>query len=112
MEILVALLIGTLFSISIYLLLSGNLLRMIIGTGLLSHGTHLFLLTTGGLYQGAPPILKEDVTNYVDPLPQALILTAIVIGFGVTAFLVVLGYRTFQDLGSDQMGNLKGGQDD
>ncbi|MEI4771739.1 Na(+)/H(+) antiporter subunit C [Psychrobacillus sp. FJAT-51614] len=111
MEILMSILIGFLFMAAIYLILSRSLLRIIIGTGLLSHGTHLLLLTMGGLSGKAAPVLAEGITDYVDPLPQALILTAIVISFGVTAFSLVLAYRTYKELGTDNMDLMKGTED-
>lgn len=111
MEILMSILIGFLFMASVYLILSRSLLRIIIGTGLLSHGTHLLLLTMGGLGGESAPVLAEGVTDYVDPLPQALILTAIVISFGVTAFSLVLAYRTYKEVGTDNMELMKGTED-
>lgn len=108
MEIVMAVVIGILFMCATYLILSKSILRIIIGTGLLSHGAHLLILTMGGLKQGAVPLLSEEAAAYVDPLPQALILTAIVISFGVTAFLLVLAYRAYQELGTDDMECLKG----
>lgn len=111
MEILMSILIGFLFMAAIYLILSRSLLRIIIGTGLLSHGTHLLLLTMGGLKGKASPVLTDGVTDYADPLPQALILTAIVISFGVTAFSLVLAYRTYKELGTDNMELMKGTED-
>jgi multicomponent Na+:H+ antiporter subunit C len=108
MEIVMAVVIGILFMCATYLILSKSILRIIVGTGLLSHGAHLLLLTMGGLKQGAVPLLSEEAASYVDPLPQALILTAIVISFGVTAFLLVVAYRAYQELGTDDMECLKG----
>ncbi|USK33251.1 Na(+)/H(+) antiporter subunit C [Bacillus sp. F19] len=108
MEILMAIVSGLLFMAATYLMLSKSLLRIIIGTGLLSHGAHLLILTMGGLKKGAAPLLGEEASSYVDPLPQALILTAIVISFGVTSFLLVLAYRAYQELGSDDMDQLRG----
>ncbi|PLR79367.1 Na(+)/H(+) antiporter subunit C [Bacillus sp. V3-13] len=108
MEILMAFVIGILFMSATYLMLSKSLLRIIIGTGLLSHGAHLLLLTMGGLKRGAPPLLGEHAETYTDPIPQALILTAIVISFGVTAFFLVLAYRAYQELGTDNMERLRG----
>lgn len=90
MELLMAIVIGILFMCATYLMLSKSILRIIVGTGLLSHGAHLLILTMGGLKSGAVPLLSDEVTSFVDPLPQALILTAIVISFGVTSFLLVL----------------------
>ncbi|MFT4412987.1 Na(+)/H(+) antiporter subunit C [Fredinandcohnia humi] len=108
MEVLMSVVIGILFAAATYLMLSKSLIRVIVGTGLLSHGAHLLLLTMGGLKQGAPPLLGEDASAYVDPLPQALILTAIVISFGVTSFMLVLAYRAYQELGTDNMDQLRG----
>lgn len=110
MEILMAIVIGVLFTCATYLILSKSILRIIIGTGLLSHGAHLLILTMGGLKKGAVPLLGEEAEVYVDPLPQALILTAIVISFGVTAYFLVLAYRTYQELGTDNMDLLRGNE--
>ncbi|MDP5272752.1 Na(+)/H(+) antiporter subunit C [Chengkuizengella axinellae] len=108
MEVLMSVVIGLLFTIGTYLLLTRTLLRIILGTSLLSHGAHLLLITMAGLKTGAPPILNEGVTEYVDPLPQALILTSIVISFGVTSFFLVLAYRAYKELGTDDMDRLRG----
>ncbi|WP_203288681.1 Na(+)/H(+) antiporter subunit C [Metabacillus sp. cB07] len=108
MEILMSIVVGILFMAATYLMLSKSLLRIIIGTGLLSHGAHLLILTMGGLKKGAAPLLGEEASSYVDPLPQALILTAIVISFGVTSFSLVMAYRAYQELGSDNMDQLRG----
>lgn len=108
MEILMAFLIGILFMSATYLMLSKSLLRIIVGTGLLSHGAHLLILTMGGLKRGAAPLLGQHAEAYADPLPQALILTAIVISFGVTAFFLVLAYRAYQELGTDNMDHMRG----
>jgi multicomponent Na+:H+ antiporter subunit C len=110
MEILMAIVIGILFMTATYLMLSKSLLRIIIGTGLLSHGAHLLILTMGGLKRGAAPLLGEHAASFVDPLPQALILTAIVISFGVTSFFLVLAYRAYQELGTDDMNRLRGNE--
>jgi multicomponent Na+:H+ antiporter subunit C len=112
MEILMAFVCGFLFMAAIYLILSKSLLRIIIGTGLLSHGAHLLILTMGGLGGEAPPVLADGVTNYADPLPQALILTAIVIAFGVTAFILVLAYRMYQEFKTDDITKFVKGSDD
>ncbi|MBO8176304.1 Na(+)/H(+) antiporter subunit C [Aeribacillus pallidus] len=110
MEILMAIVIGCLFTAATYLMLSKSLLRIIIGTGLLSHGAHLLILTMGGLKRGAAPLLGEHAEVYVDPLPQALILTAIVISFGVTSFFLVLAYRAYQEIGTDNMDRMRGNE--
>jgi len=97
--ITLAIAVGSLFSAGVYLLLQRSPIRLILGLGLLSHGVNLLLFSTGGLRRGLPPIIADkttftgDISQFVDPLPQALILTAIVISFGVTAFVVVLVNR-------------------
>src|SRR5690625_797515 len=108
MEFIMAIIIGILFTAAVYLILSKSILRIIFGTGLLSHGAHLLLLTMGGLGGTSPPVIVEGVTDYVDPLPQALILTAIVISFGVTAFILVLGYQTYAKHQTDNMDLMRG----
>lgn len=110
MEILMAFVIGILFTCATYLMLSKSILRIIIGTGLLSHGAHLLILTMGGLKRESVPLLGEHAESYVDPLPQALILTAIVISFGVTSYFLVLAYRAYQELGTDNMDLLRGNE--
>lgn len=108
MEILMSLLIGVIFMSATYLMLSKSLLRIIVGTGLLSHGVHLLVLTMGGLKRGAAPLLGQQAEAYTDPLPQALILTAIVISFGITALFLVVAYRSYQELGTDNMEHMRG----
>jgi len=111
MEIVMSFVIGFLFMAAVYLMLSKSLLRIIIGTGVLSHGAHLLLLTMGGLGGASPPVVSPGVSDYADPLPQALILTAIVISFGVTAFFLVLAYRSYQELETDNMNLMRGTED-
>ncbi len=99
--------IGILFAAGVYLVLSKSLLRIILGTSLLTHGVHLLLLTMARLKNGAPPLLADGTREYVDPLPQALILTSIVISFGVTSFFLVLAYKAYQRLGTDDVEQLR-----
>lgn len=108
MELMISLAVGVLFAIGVYLILSKTLLRIILGTSLLTHGVHLLLLTMAGLKTGAAPILDGQTEAYVDPLPQALILTSIVISFGVTAFFFVLAYRAYKTLGTDDIDSIEG----
>lgn len=112
MEILMSIVIGLLFSVAVYLMFSRNIIRVMVGTLLLSHSVHLILLTMAGLQRGAPPLLYLEAEAYTDPLPQALILTAIVINFGVTAFMLVLAYRTYQDHNSVDLEDLRGAKDE
>lgn len=113
MEILMSVLVGFLFMAAVYLMLSKSLLRIIIGTAVLSHGAHLLLLTMGGFGGTQPPVVSYGVTEaeYADPLPQALILTAIVISFAVTSFFLVLAYRAYQELGTDNVNLMRGTED-
>jgi multicomponent K+:H+ antiporter subunit C len=93
MEIVLALAIGALAGSGIWLLLRPRTFQVIIGLSLLSYAVNLFIFSMGGLSVGDPPLLQADAgpSGYADPLPQALVLTAIVIGFATTAlFLVVL----------------------
>jgi multicomponent Na+:H+ antiporter subunit C len=94
--------VGALFGIGTYLLLQRALTRIVIGLGLIGHGTNLLLLMAGGP-AGRPPLVGPDtpVTGVADPLPQALALTAIVIAFGVSAFLLALAWRSFAVEGHD-----------
>lgn len=91
-----------LFGIGTWLLLQRRLSRIIIGLGLISHGANLLLVTSGR--GGLPAFLSgtpNDPDRYVDPLPQAMLLTAIVISFGVTAFLLAMAWRSFVLTGDD-----------
>lgn len=108
MEIIISVLAGTLFAAGIYNILQAQLIRIVIGTGLISHAAHLFILTMGELKRGQPPILQDNISNYTDPLPQALILTSIVISFGVTSVVIVLAYRSTKENGTDNMEELRG----
>lgn len=123
MELLTALVIGLLFGVGTYLMLAKNMIRVVLGTALMSYGTNLMILTAGRLKTGRAPVLGGNETaaavegtggivldgvSYIDPIPQALILTAIVIGFAVTAFIFVLAYRTVQEYGTDNLSELRG----
>lgn len=111
METLISALVGILFAAGTYMVLSRRLLRIVFGTSLLSNGTLLFLMITGRLQRGEPPILTPFAGSYADPLPQAMILTAIVINFAITAFCLVLCYRTYHSHGSDDVDDLTGRED-
>lgn len=104
MTVLAAALVAVLFGVGTYLLLQRTLTRVILGLALLSHGANLLLLVSGGgrgLAPFASAIGGDEVV--ADPLPQALILTAIVISFGLTVFLLALAYRSFQLTGDDEV---------
>lgn len=110
METLMAVTIGIMFTIGVYLTLSKSLLRIILGISIIAHGTNLLIITMGGLKTGGPPLI--DAITYTDPLPQALILTAIVINFAITAFLLVLAYRSYSVLGTENTEQLRGIDDE
>ncbi len=112
MEILMSVVIGVIFAVSVYLFLSRSFIRVILGTLLISHGVHLLLVTMAKLQQGAPPILHIGADRFTDPLPHALVLTAIVISFGVTSFLLVLAYRMYQVYQTDDLEKLRGSADE
>lgn len=98
MELLVASAIGVLTASGLYLVLRLRTFPVIMGVSLLTYAVNVFLFASGRLVVGAPPILT-DATTYADPLPQALVLTAIVISFGMTAVVVMIALGAF--LGSD-----------
>lgn len=95
-NLVLALLVGALLGGGVLLMLQRSPIRLVLGLGLLTHGVNLLLFGTGGLRRGQPPIILDkaafngDISQFVDPLPQALILTAIVISFGITAFMIAL----------------------
>ena len=107
MELLLALASGVLYATGIYLMMRRRLAQLIIGLGLLSNGTNLLIFTAGGLTRANPPVVPEGATaleqSYADPVPQALVLTAIVIGFGLLAFSLVLAQRVHESVGSDDV---------
>ncbi|HLS88722.1 MAG TPA: Na(+)/H(+) antiporter subunit C [Sphingobacteriaceae bacterium] len=108
MEIFITIVAGILITIGTYLALSRMVLRIILGLSLFTHGSHLMMMAINGLKKGAAPLVREGVTQYTDPVPQALILTSIVISFALTALYLVLAYRTYVVLGTDDMTQLKG----
>lgn len=112
METVMSFAVGILFAIGVYLVLTKSLLRIILGTALIGHAVNLLILTMGGLKTGGAPLLGLGETKFTDSLPQALMLTAIVINFAITALFLVLAYRANQELGTDDMEKLRGKQDE
>ena len=104
MTILLAVLVAWLFAVGTYLLLQRALTRIVLGLGLLGHGAVLLLITVGGR-AGDPPLVGKDAdgVGVAAPLPQAFALTAIVIGFGMTAFLLALAYRSWVGTNDDEV---------
>jgi len=111
MEIILALVIGGLYAAGIYMMLRRSLVKLLIGLALLSHAANLLIFTAARLTRAGFPIIGMDQkvlgTPYADPLPQALILTAIVISFGVTAFALALSYRTYKSIHTDDLDKMK-----
>lgn len=111
MELLVASAIGILTAAGIYLVLRLRSFPVIIGMSLLTYAVNVFLFASGRLTVGAPPILS-DAANYTDPLPQALVLTAIVISFGMTAVVVMIALGAYLGADDDQVNDPTPPEDD
>jgi multicomponent Na+:H+ antiporter subunit C len=111
MNLLLAIIVGLLYGAGTYLILRRSLVKVIFGLILLGHAANLLIFTIGRLTKGAPAFIQQGAETltepYADPLPQALILTAIVIGFGVQAFAIVLFKRTYQTVGTDDLDKMK-----
>lgn len=109
MELLLAITAGSLYAAGLYLLLRRRLAQLIVGLGLLTNGTNILIFTSGGLTRSIPPVVPEGSETleppFADPVPQALILTAIVIGFGVLAFTLVMAHQVHRMSGSDDLGD-------
>ncbi|MBE0495240.1 MAG: Na+/H+ antiporter subunit C [Campylobacterales bacterium] len=103
MEVLIALIIATLAGAGIFLALKARTYPVVLGLTMLTYAVNLFLFVMGRLHVNMPPVLRDGVEAYVDPVPQALVLTAIVISFGMTAFVIVLALRAQHELGNDHV---------
>ena len=103
MELLVASGVGFATAVGIYLVLRAQTFPVVLGLTFLSYAVNVYLFAMGRLVIGAPPILTKTAEGYTDPLPQALVLTAIVISFGMTALLVVLALRVYLETGDDHV---------
>ncbi|MGA7954291.1 MAG: Na+/H+ antiporter subunit C [Gloeobacterales cyanobacterium] len=111
METLLAFVIGGLYAAGLYLMMRRSLVKLILGLALLSHAANLLIFTVGRLVHSQPPIIPPGATTpvsaFADPVPQALILTAIVISFSVQAFALVLLKRAYQTVGTDDLDEMK-----
>lgn len=111
MEPLMAIGIGLLYATAIFLMLRRSIVKLVIGLMLLSNAANLLIFTTAGMTRGAPPLIPKGMTAPVgevaDPLPQAVVLTAIVIAFGVLAFAVVLIRRAYEIVKADDLDKMK-----
>lgn len=102
MEALLASAVGVLFAVGVYLILRARTFPVALGLTFLSYGVNLMLFLAAGVRLDAPPIVGSG-PHLTDPLPQALVLTAIVISFGMTAFLLALAVRARADCGTDHV---------
>lgn len=112
MIILLAIVVGSLYAGGIYMIMRRVLVKLIIGLALLANAASLLIFTASGLVRGRPALVPVggtglDYREVADPLPQALILTAIVIGFGVLAFALALVQRTYETVGSDDLDQIR-----
>lgn len=103
MEYLIAAAIGLMTASGVYLILRLRAFPVILGLSMLTYAVNLFLFATGRLVVNRPPILSPDAAGYTDPLPQALVLTAIVISFGMTAVIVLMSLGAFLESGDDRI---------
>ncbi len=110
MELLLIFLIGLLYSSGIYLMLRKSMVKLLIGLVLLGNGANILIFLMGDIAKGRPPIIAADAgvftQMYADPVPQSLILTAIVISFGLQAFAIILLKRVYIITGSDNLDTL------
>ncbi|MGV3243322.1 Na+/H+ antiporter Mnh2 subunit C [Staphylococcus sp. 11261D007BR] len=108
MNIILLIAIGFLVFIGTYMVLSKNLIRIIIGIAMYTHAGNLIVMSMGNYASyKQEPLINSGQADYVDPLLQAIVLTAIVIGFAITAFLLVLIYRTFKVTKEDEIDVLR-----
>lgn len=110
MELLLAVLIGVLYASGIYMMLRRSMVKLLIGILLLGNGANMLIFLLGRITKGKPPVIPSNTKIftdvYADPVPQALILTAIVISFGLTAFAIVLLKRVYVLVNSDDLDDL------
>jgi multicomponent Na+:H+ antiporter subunit C len=106
MEVALSIVVGLFFAAAIFLMLSQHIIRVLLGIALFGNAVNLLIFTAGRVPSETPPIIPAALQvppgPTANPLPQALILTAIVISFSFFAFLLVLAYRAYQDLGTDE----------
>ena len=111
MEIVLAIVIGILYGTGLYLILRRSIVKLVFGLVILSQATNLLIFTAAGLTWAQPAIISKSASTLplsaADPLPQALILTAIVISFGILAFALVLLRKAFKVVGSDDLDDMR-----
>ncbi|GGH22679.1 Na+/H+ antiporter subunit C [Sphingobacterium alkalisoli] len=110
MELLLIILLGLLYAAGVYMILRRSMVKLLLGIMLLGSGTNILIFLLGGITKGKPPVIDENAKifqdAFADPIPQALILTAIVISFGLTAFAIVLLKRVYALVNSDDLDDL------
>jgi multicomponent Na+:H+ antiporter subunit C len=114
MELVLAIVAGSLYACGLYLMLRRRLAQLIIGLSLLANGSNILIFAAAGVTRGQPPILADvpvATAAFADPVPQSLILTSIVIGFGVLAFALVLAHRVHASAGSDDIDAIRASGD-
>lgn len=108
---ILAFVIGALYAAGLYMMLRRSISKLVIGLGLLSHAANLLIFTAGGLVRARAPLIDDDaqslIAPFADPVPQALVLTAIVISFGVMAFALVLIRRTHETIETDDLDEMR-----
>jgi len=110
MEILLAILVGILYTTGVYMVLRRSILKFIIGIIFMSNATNLIVFLSSGIVAGEPAFVDEAVQNVsemADPLPQALVLTSVVISFGIVVFALALKLKFFEITGTDDLDQLK-----
>lgn len=112
MEWLVATVIAVMTGCGVFLTLRARTFPVVLGVTLLAYAVNVFLFTMGRLQLGLPAVIDSAAAGYADPLPQALVLTAIVIAFGMTAFVIVLALKARSELGNDHVDGLHRSDDE
>jgi multicomponent K+:H+ antiporter subunit C len=107
MEALLASGIGVVTACGVYLLLRGRTFPVVLGLTVVSYAVNVFIFAMGGIAIGQPPIIQPEAGAYADPLPQALVLTAIVIGFATTGFVIELALRARHETGTDDVDGVR-----
>jgi len=110
MELLLVIIIGLLYASGIYMMLRRSMVKLIIGLILLGNGANMLIFLLGRIVKGKPPIIEDSAKMlmdiYADPVPQALILTAIVISFGLQSFAIILVKRAYKVTKTDDLDEL------
>jgi multicomponent Na+:H+ antiporter subunit C len=112
MELVIAIFIGILYAAGVYLVLRRSIVKVILGVFVLSNATNLIIFLAGGITRSGAGFIPEgaetvDPATISDPIPQALILTAIVISLGISAYILALKYRYFEVTGTHDLDQLK-----